>query len=284
MLQSVLDRNSNTEKSHELWTSRYNLFKYYHTVLKTYHVFWGTVMHYQYRLQHPSKEQQHPDKPLHLSAAAHSLKVYQSTALHRKYHEKVQSYVWHLQTTELPVLCSSDKAKLCDEVGRQCLVSPVSQSCHQRSPFHPDIALLRLGNTEKTKSHQCRVLFPCFSAAPPLCLLLFCMLQLPGFLQPQPLTSSLRTCKIVKNTRLRKIRTNRSHTKKESGRRGMSEKSLQEYNPVMLVLLHTILSSHLFTLRKQELYLLVYSKHLSQVFENPSNQQMEIVQAWHEEM
>lgn len=43
----------------------------------------------------------------------------------------------------------------------------------------------------------------------------------------------------------------------------MSEKSLQEYNPVMLVLLHTILSIHLFTLHKQELYLLVYSKHLS---------------------
>lgn len=28
MLQSVLDRNSNTKKSHELWTSRCNLFKY----------------------------------------------------------------------------------------------------------------------------------------------------------------------------------------------------------------------------------------------------------------
>lgn len=51
----------------------------------------------------------------------------------------------------------------------------------------------------------------------------------------------------------------------------MSEKNLQQYNPVKLVLLHTILSSHLFTLHKQDFYLLVYSKHLSQVFENPSN-------------
>lgn len=55
---------------------------------------------------------------------------------------------------------------------------------------------------------------------------------------------------------------------------------------MMLVLLHTIpydLSNHLFILRKQGLYSLKYSKHLSQVFENPSNKQMEILQAWCEE-
>lgn len=54
----------------------------------------------------------------------------------------------------------------------------------------------------------------------------------------------------------------------------------------MLVLLHTIpynLSNHLFTLCKQRLYSLKYSKHLSQVFENPSNKQMEILQTWCEE-
>lgn len=40
---------------------------------------------------------------------------------------------------------------------------------------------------------------------------------------------------------------------------------------MMLVLLHTIRSNHLFTLHKQGLSPLVFSKHLSQVFENPSN-------------
>lgn len=57
-------------------------------------------------------------------------------------------------------------------------------------------------------------------------------------------------------------------------------------NSMMLVMLHTIpynLNNHLFTLCKQGLYSLKYSKHLSQVFENPSNKQMDILQTWCEE-
>lgn len=169
MLQSVLDWNSNTKKSHELWTSRCNLFKY---CAENVSYLLGNSYVLLVQVAVSLKRAATPDKPLHLSVAAHSDVAYQSTALYRKYHREIQSYVWHLQTTELPVLCSSDKARLCGEVGRQCLVTPVSQCCHLRPPFHPDIALLRLGNTEKTTSHQCRVL-PCFSAAPPLCLLLF---------------------------------------------------------------------------------------------------------------
>lgn len=84
----------------------------------------------------PSEEQQHPDKPWHPSAAAHSAEIYQPTALYRKYHGKVKPYVLHLQTTEPPVLHSSDKAGWLGEVGRQCLVTPIIQRYHQRPPLH----------------------------------------------------------------------------------------------------------------------------------------------------
>lgn len=111
MLQSVLDRNSNTKKSHELWTSRCNLFKY---CAENVSYLLGNSYEVAVSLKRAAN---------HCTfLQVHILLWFISLQLcTEKYRREIQSYVWHLQTTELPVLCSSDKARLCGEVGRQCL-------------------------------------------------------------------------------------------------------------------------------------------------------------------
>lgn len=108
-------------------------------VLREYHVFWGTkhavmVQPVVGGVVVPLRRAATPRQTMASSCSCTfcwDLSAYSSV-------QKIprEGQAWHLQTTEPPVLHSSDKAGWLGEVGRQCLVTPIIQRYHQRPPLH----------------------------------------------------------------------------------------------------------------------------------------------------
>lgn len=139
MIQSRLDRNLSTQKSHELWASQWNLSKWCPERIScplweqacsngTTCCGWcgsapqnssNTQINHGILLQ------------LHILLRFISLQLCTENIMGRS------SLMFGIyKTTEPPVLNSFDKAEWLEEVGRQCLVTPVIQRCHERPPLH----------------------------------------------------------------------------------------------------------------------------------------------------